>query len=146
MNLESPNGGSCNSPYDACLVSGPKFVEASGVQPVCRYCSRKFRSAQGLTTHIHMHERAGDLPVPFRKQQGPHLHARASPAVDEDVKSVFHPVAIRVESPIEQVVKRKIPVSSPPHVLMTRRFTVAEKLRILHHYQEEEISQPPTAG
>ena len=45
------------------LRSGPKFVEGDGVQPICRYCNRKFRAPQGLVVHIHMHERAGDLPL-----------------------------------------------------------------------------------
>ena len=41
--------------------SGPKFVEAVGVQLVCRYCNRKFKAPQGLASHIRMHERAGDF-------------------------------------------------------------------------------------
>ena len=44
------------------LRKGPKFTEAVGLQLVCRYCSRKFKAPQGLTVHLHMHQRAGDLP------------------------------------------------------------------------------------
>ena len=48
--------------------SAPKFVEAVGVQLVCRYCNRKFRAPQGLSAHIHMHERAGDQIIMHDKQ------------------------------------------------------------------------------
>ena len=45
------------------LLTGPKFVDAVGLQPVCRYCNRKFKAPQGLAVHLHMHERAGDIPL-----------------------------------------------------------------------------------
>ena len=41
--------------------SGPKYVEAVGVQPAWRYCGRKFHVPRGLACHIQMHERHGDL-------------------------------------------------------------------------------------
>ena len=51
------------------LNAGPKFTDAVGLQPVCRYCNLKFRAPQGLSVHLHMHERAGDLPLMVEKQQ-----------------------------------------------------------------------------
>ena len=41
------------------LNNGPKYTESFGLQPTCRYCGRMFKSTQGLSAHVFMHERAG---------------------------------------------------------------------------------------
>ena len=51
------------------LRTEPQFVEAHGVQLMCRYCQRKFLAPQGLAAHIHMHERAGDYSLPLKRKK-----------------------------------------------------------------------------
>ena len=68
--------------------SGPKFVEAVGLQLQCRYCSRKFKAPQGLVAHIHMHERAND-PIldDEQKDMFRHIQPESPPAhIKDEIK------------------------------------------------------------
>ena len=106
----------------------PIFVVVGG-QLRCRYCSKKFRSPQGLAAHIHMHQRVGDSLLPEgQKLQLRDVPPAPSPApAKEEVRS---PVIIRNVSINEE---------SMPAVkwLMTRRFTIVEKFRIIDKYKED---------
>ena len=117
--------------------SAPKFVEAVGVQLVCRYCNRKFRAPQGLSAHLHMHERAGDQVILHDKLQNLSLSRPASsqPVVNDEVKSS---IESRVRSQAVNVLNVEKPILSPTPGLMTRRFTVAEKLRIIDYFNESK--------
>ena len=113
--------------------TGPKFVEAVGVQLICRYCSRKFKAPQGLSAHIHMHERAGDFLCQYGAKQEQPLHSleRSSHIEDEELDSSIQQSARLAKSPPERILKLAEPASLPEQVVMTRRFTIAEKLRII---------------
>ena len=79
--------------------SGPKFVEAAGVQLQCRYCSKKFRAPQGLAAHIHMHQRAGDSLLPKSQKLPPRdVPPASSPAPPEPSPA---PVIDEVRSPVK---------------------------------------------
>ena len=133
--------------------SGPKVVEASGVQPMCRYCKRKFLAPQGLAVHIHMHERAGDVPLPLKSKQT-HCNSMiqedkptelsSSRYVQQQVRrkplSVIQPQSAPrksevVQTPVKTSLKneRAAPLTNSS---MTRRFTVAEKLVIIEKFRE----------
>ena len=115
--------------------SAPKFVEAVGVQLVCRYCNRKFRAPQGLSAHLYMHERAGDKIDLNDKQQNHSLCIPASsqPVADNEVKSSLESSA---RSHALNVLNLEKPIISTESELMTRPFTIAEKLRIIDHYND----------
>ena len=120
------------------LRAGPKFVNAVGLQPVCRYCNRKFRAPQGLAVHIHMHERAGDVPMMEEKQQIQAARARPVQRKKVELSNMKFPPAkeasIAEDSIADELLKelKKHPVKSQ----MTRRFTIAEKLRIIEKSKE----------
>ena len=120
------------------LRSEPKFVEGPGVQPICRYCRKKFRAPQGMAVHMRMHERAGDIPALDENRKA--LVSFIPPASPTYLFSP-PPKELLVQAPIKQAVKIVLPKVSPVRGLMTRRFTVAEKLAIIDKYKEtEEIS------
>ena len=52
---------------------------------------------------------------------------------DEELESSIQPRVMLAKSPPERILKLKEPASLPKQVVMTRRFTVAEKLRIIDH-------------
>ena len=112
------------------VKSGPKFVEAVGLQLTCRYCARKFKAPQGLVSHIHMHEQAGDA---IMHEEVKVVHAdipsqlRALP-IEEEIKA-------HAES--KEIIQNEV-VLAPGRWSMTRRFTVAEKLKIIEKYKETE--------
>ena len=85
------------------VKTGPKFVEAVGIQPICGYCGCAFKAPQGLAVHLHMHERNGDALMQEKLQLTVPISPRPSspPAVVEEVKS---PVLI------EKVVVNKAPL------------------------------------
>ena len=119
------------------LRSEPKFVEGPGIQPICRYCKKKFRAPQGMAVHMRMHERAGDIPALDENRALVSFIRPASPSY----LSAPPPNDLVVQAPIKQVVKIVLPESIPVGGLMTRRFTVAEKLAIIDKYKEtKEIS------
>ena len=117
---------------------GPKFVEAVGVQLICPYCERKFRAPQGLVAHKHMHERAGHVIGRPRK-----LSFKRPPS--------FAP-RIRLPPPKQEVPRADKKDDTPPpsysvkenpkaapslkQAMMTRRFSVAEKLKIIDKAKE----------
>ena len=118
------------------LSTGPKFVYAVGLQPVCRYCNRKFKAPQGLVVHLHMHERAGDLPMAIELQENiprPDKLVRQQPS---DVKfSDPQQRKLKDKSPAKKVLKKE-PASQEAEKQMTRRFTVAEKLQIIEKFKD----------
>ena len=123
--------------------SGPKFVEAVGLQLQCRYCNRKFKAPQGLVSHIHMHERAND-PI-LHDEQSPNIRliqpAPAPANVKDDVKQpASQPVIANEISKPVKVNINSIKQESKPLAKwsMTRRFTVAEKLRIIDKYYKNK--------
>ena len=120
------------------LNYGPKFTESVGFQPTCRYCGRLFKAAQGLSVHIFMHERAGD--VMLRSEQAP--NPGDNQILLESPHPVFRPVL--PGSPVEQEHKSPIKIEDDKQIVvperpavfsMTRRFTIAEKLRIIDKYK-----------
>ena len=121
--------------------NGPKFTESVGLQPTCRYCGRMFKSAQGLSTHIYMHERAGDhllhgseqVPVRVVQQPAAALVPVIEPSgsasnVDEEQKS---------KGMIENHGISAVPARP---FRMTRRFTITEKLKIIEKYKENDCN------
>ena len=106
------------------LRSEPKFVEGPGLQPVCRFCKRKFLAPQGLVAHLHMHERAGDEMV-LSKNQSAQLREPQPQPLDEVL-----------ESSAKENLPELPPQPAPVKILMTRRFTVSEKLRIIDKFKE----------
>ena len=120
------------------LNIGPKFVEAVGVQPTCGYCGRKFKAPQGLTVHIHMHERSGDVLMEKSPNRSPAVLSDRTPppSVIEDMKvPVISHSSVENEAPAQCVRGSPAP---PARGIMTRRFTLAEKLRIVQKYNETE--------
>ena len=113
--------------------TGPKFVEAVGVQLVCRYCNRKFKAPQGLSAHIHMHERAGDFLCQLEEKREQPLNSleRFSHIEFEELDSSIQPSVRLAKSPPDRILWLAEPASLPEQVVMTRRFTIAEKLRII---------------
>ena len=118
---------------------GPKFVEVVGVQLLCPYCHRKFRAPQGLVVHKYMHERAGHvirkrrkagyrppsvLPFQFKVAQDKRDEPMSNECVSTPPKRKIHP---KVENSVDMPAQ----VGSVKRQLMTRRFSVAEKLRII---------------
>ena len=128
--LQTPKRPKLQMSIRSMLVNnGPKFTESVGLQPTCRYCGRMFKSTQSLSTHIYMHERAGDnilhgsKQVPVRVVQHP-----AGPVSNlvEEQKSTG-----KIEN------HRRIAVPARPF-RMTRRFTIAEKIQIIEKYKEND--------
>ena len=123
-------------------AGGPKFVEAAGVQLVCPYCHHKFRAPQGLISHKHMHERAGDNKFfkrlstsaePPAKVQNLHSRPERERSTPKDQDST------QEQEESQKIISSEIEViRGRPHQ-MTRRFTVAEKLQILDKYAELQI-------
>ena len=112
------------------LRSGPTYVEAPGIQQLCGYCNRKFRAPQGLAVHLRMHERARDYPM-FNKNWRKKSSDIRSP-------SPPRPPDECVQDSIEKVVENDVQKTSPKAEIkiMTRNFTVAEKLRIIDKFKE----------
>ena len=120
------------------LNNGPKFTESLGLQPCCRYCGRKFKAAQGLSAHLLMHERAGDVM--------PSSELARNPAHNQPLLARPHPVSRPVLSgpPVHQEHKSPIKIEDDVQIVvparpavfsMTRRFTIAEKIRIIDKYK-----------
>ena len=118
------------------LQAGPKFVNAVGLQPVCGYCKRKFRAPQGLSVHLHMHERAGDLPLMQQKRQKEAKRPAQQNPVQSSAINPLQPTEANVpeKSIVKVVVKER--TSNPVKSSMTRRFTIAEKLQIIEKSKE----------
>ena len=133
--------------------SGPKVIEAPAVQRMCRYCKRKFLAPQGLAVHLHMHERAGDVPLPLRhtekylnnmiKEDNPtelasfrysQQHKQRKPLSVIQPQSA-PPQDVVVQAPVKKSVinERAVPPAKSP---MMRRFTVAEKLSIIEKFRQ----------
>ena len=123
---------------------GPKFVEVAGVQLLCPYCHHKFRAPQGLVAHKHMHERNGHtVPkqrklvfknpltlVPPCRTISPKKPKKLVEAVEADPPRSLAPSApcVKEDFPLKAVAK-KVEV-------MTRRFSVLEKLQIIEKSKE----------
>ena len=132
------------------LRSGPKFTEAVGLQRVCRYCSRKFEAPQGLAVHLHMHERAGDLPIMDKKEKHASIgEVRRSNALlqprNPNQNLASRPSSVPQSNKANQAVSKVLPKDLPLSSLkssMTRRFTIAEKLIIINKFKESKnVSQ-----
>ena len=116
------------------LSSGPKFTEAVGLQRVCQYCNRRFTAPQGLTVHLYMRERPGDLPfVNEKPEKGrfgnvqakrPILQGRELNQPPADINLVAPQAHKVVEAKVKEVVKKEF--ASTGKSSMTRRFTMAE--------------------
>ena len=113
---------------------GLKFTEVVGVQLLCPYCGHKFRAPQGLVAHKHMHERAGhSIGRPRRLCLKRSLTSSANKFPVQLVTKIV-PKAEKKVCPSPPSPKVKAKLSVLPGVkpeLMTRRFSVAEKLRII---------------
>ena len=118
--------------------SGPKFVEAVGVQIVCKYCHRRLKAPQGLAAHIHMHERAGDaiLREKLEEEIQSDLPAPLSVPADEGKVNVDPVSALENDSVQPDSKSDRAEIVPPSRKLMTRRFTIAEKLRIIDKFKE----------
>ena len=118
--------------------TGPKFVEAVGVQIVCKYCNRKLKAPQGLAAHIHMHERAGDAILCERQEEEiqSDMPAPLSAPADEGKVNVDPVFAVENDSVQPDSKSDRAEILSPSRKLMTRRFTIAEKLRIIDKFKE----------
>ena len=127
-------------------VEGPKFVEACGVQLVCPYCQRKFKAPQGLVSHKHMHERAGDTIHPKPKRVIQFKRQMTSPRQEAAIIKPRIAITLpprRMEKESKDVAKsiETIPqnrVAGKPVHLMSRRFTVAEKLEIIDEFKKSQ--------
>ena len=118
------------------LHAGPMFVDAVGLQPVCRYCNRKFKAPQGLVVHMHMHERAGDVPLVNKLHQNLSSAVKGNPQRPPLVKSSNPQRRSQdAKSPVKTVVKKEL-ASKQAEITMTRRFTVAEKIQIIEKFKE----------
>ena len=123
---------------------GPKFVEVVGVQLLCPYCHRKFRAPQGLVAHKHMHERAGHVirkrrKVEYRAPSAKPFLIKA--ALDKRGEPVSNECASasperKIQPKVENPVVMPALVDPVKRQLMTRRFSVAEKLRIIKKAKE----------
>ena len=120
---------------------GPKFVEVAGVQLLCPYCHHKFRAPQGLVAHKHMHERAGhriqkQRKLKFERPLESLVPAKASPirrpeklvGIGQKEKLPKSPSSVKKDLPAAKV--------SAKNEVMTRRFTVSEKLQIIEKAKE----------
>ena len=127
-------------------IQGPKFVEAVGTQLICPYCRHKFRAPQGIIAHKHMHERAGDNILPKEKHT---FSSIPMVCIKPPLPAVIHEPPAGIPSPIQAVetdnhsdgagvrmVEPKEGSSSRVRKVMTRRFSVAEKLRIIAKFKE----------
>ena len=88
-------------------ADGPKFVETTGVQLVCPYCGHKFRAPQGLVSHKHMHERAGDKILSKVKPNLFKFSAKPSKSNPQDMKMSHVAAVAPVSTPPLPVVKRE---------------------------------------
>ena len=128
----------------------PKFVEAPGVQLVCPYCGHKFRAPQGLVSHKHMHERAGDKIRPKEKPYVFKFSSKPSKPGPPDIRERNSPAIAKVCPPSKPLVEGEgtEPEDSANQIfptdllspntmkLMTRRFSVAGKLEIIDKFKE----------
>ena len=114
------------------LRSGPTFIEGPGIQPICRYCKRKFKAPQGLQAHRRMHERLGDYPV--LQEIKTNVDSDSPPSASSHIS--LQPPNDKI--PGKNIVKTELRASCKVPRLMTRRFTVAEKLRIIEKFKELE--------
>ena len=113
---------------------GPKFTEVVGVQLLCPYCGHKFRAPQGLVAHKHMHERAGHpIGRPRRLCLKRSLTSSANNFPVQLVKQAVPKAENKVypSSPSPEVKAKPEVLSVVKPELMTRRFSVAEKLTII---------------
>ena len=125
------------------LRSGATFIERPGVQPICRYCKRKFKAPQGLEAHRRMHERLGDYPVLQDIQTNVVSDMPPSESLPLPPQALNDEIIL---GPTENIVKSELPASCKAPRLMTRRFTVAEKLRIVEKQRSLGIYRPPAVG
>ena len=128
--------------------NGPEFVETTGTQLQCPYCSHKFRAPQGLVAHKYMHERAGDTILPPKRiprwgRPERHIPKRAAvlrrppkPPVSVPSPPEEEHENLVVDSDDKVTQPEMNPLTTTQY--MTRRFSVIEKLKIIDKYKESK--------
>ena len=123
---------------------GPKFVEVVGVQLLCPYCHKKFKAPQGLVSHKHMHERAGHVVQKQKKrdvkrpleQTFPIRRLRRKVEKSAASQILIAPPKVNNDPERENTGAPPAKAETIKRELMTRRFSISEKLMIIKKAKE----------